>query len=346
MLTRYKKVGLETSSLCQLKCHSCPRASGATEPVIGNGYLRLNDITKLLDDNQGIKELELSNYGEIFTNPDLSDIIEEGFKRNVALTADNGVNLNTVSDEVLEGLVKFRFRSITISIDGASNHTYGLYRHGGNYETVINNVIRLNSYKEQYRSKYPLLTWQFVVFGHNEHELTAARTLAHEMHMRFYAKLSWDGVFSPVRNREAIRRVLGAASRAEYKERYGVDYSRGICNQLWEQPQINWDGKVLGCCRNFWGDFGGNAFTDGLARSLNSEKMQYARAMLTGRQGFRDDIPCASCQIYLDMKANGTWLKRGFRRWVVSVISPATRRAVKNLSNEDGRFRLMKVFHS
>ncbi len=31
--------------------------------------------------------------------------------------------------------------------------------------------------------------------------------------------------------------------------------------------------KVLGCCRNFWGDFGGNAFTDGLVSSLNNEKI-------------------------------------------------------------------------
>lgn len=37
-------------------------------------------------------------------------------------------------------------------------------------------------------------------------------------------------------------------------------------------PQINWDGKLLGCCLNFWGDFGGNAFEQGLERILTSEK--------------------------------------------------------------------------
>jgi hypothetical protein len=56
-----------------------------------------------------------------------------------------------------------------------------------------------------------------------------------------------------------------------------------ICHELWDMPQVNWDGKVLGCCRNFWGDFGGNAFTDGLIESLNNEKIAYARKCCAGR---------------------------------------------------------------
>jgi hypothetical protein len=52
-----------------------------------------------------------------------------------------------------------------------------------------------------------------------------------------------------------------------------------ICLQLWATPQVNWDGKILGCCRNFWAEFGGNAFTDGLLDSIDSERMQYARRL-------------------------------------------------------------------
>ncbi len=83
-----------------------------------------------------------------------------------------------------------------------------------------------------------------------------------------------------------------------------------ICHQLWDQPQINWDGKILGCCRNLMKDFGGNAFTDGLLESLNSEMINYARDMLLGSQNGRDDIPCTTCAVYLSMKKDGKWLKR------------------------------------
>ena len=114
----------------------------------------------------------------------------------------------------------------------------------------------------------------------------------------------------PCANQGFVRKEVGAASREEYKQKHGVDYVQGICLQLWDQPQINWDGKMLGCSRNFWGDFGGNAFKDGLLNSINNEKIKYARDMLLGKKVARADIPCTTCNIYLGMKADGKWQKR------------------------------------
>ncbi len=101
----------------------------------------------------------------------------------------------------------------------------------------------------------------------------------------------------------------GVASRTEYLEKYGSDYLGSMCMQLWKHPQINWDGKVLGCCRNFWGDFGGNAFRDGLIESLNHEKMPYAREMLEGKKPARPDIPCTTCELYTRRERDKQWFK-------------------------------------
>ena len=323
---RPKKIRLEASSACQLRCPSCATANKAILPTVGIGFLRLSDFQKLLDENPWIAQIELSNYGEIFLNPDLLEIIKHAYEQKVVLTADNGVNLNNVNRAVLEGLVKYKFRSMTCSIDGASNETYKRYRIRGNYDVVIENIKKINLFKKQYKSKYPFLIWQFVIFGYNEHEIPMAQKLANELDMDFYLKLSWDTEFSPVRNQEFIRKKVGAASQEEYKEKRGVDYMQEVCHQLWDQPQINWDGKVLGCCRNFWGDFGGNVFTDGLFESLNNEKINYARDMLLGRQEGRDDIPCATCDIYSDMRTEGKWLKRTMRELLFSLkfITPPT----------------------
>ena len=83
---------------------------------------------------------------------------------------------------------------------------------------------------------------------------------------------------------------------------------RSICAKLWRAPVVNWNGKILGCCRNFWGDFGGNAFSDGLIEAVNNEKIQHAREMLMGRAGERDDLPCVTCDLYQKMKKDRTWL--------------------------------------
>ncbi len=278
---------------------------------MGSGFLKLGDFQKLLDDNPWVKEVELSNYGEIFLNPDLLNIIEYAHRHKVTLIANNGVNLNNVKEEVLESLVKYKFRSMTCSIDGASNNTYKIYRVRGYFETVIDNIRKINSFKKKYQSKFPYLKWQFVVFGHNEHEIPLARKLARELGMSFRLKLSWDPAFSPPRDQEILRKHLGAASRQEYKQKRGLDYAQTTCHLLWDQPQINWDGKLLGCCRNFWGDFGKNVFAEGLLKSINNEKITYARDMLLGKKTARDDIPCTTCSIYLGMEKDGKWLQRG-----------------------------------
>jgi MoaA/NifB/PqqE/SkfB family radical SAM enzyme len=305
-----RTIGLEATSSCQLRCPSCPTASGAIRPVLGTGYLKFQDFQALVDANPWLSEIELSNYGEMFLNPDLLKILEYAHRQSVGLTANNGVNLNHARADVLEGLVKFRFRSLTCSIDGASNETYGMYRIGGSFDRVIENLRTINHYKTVYRSQYPRLAWQFVVFGHNEHEIPTARRLAADLNMKFYLKLKWDDDFSPVRNRDSVQREVGlnAASREEYEQRYGINYMREVCHQLWTKPQINWDGKVLGCCINFWGDFGGNVFREGLSASLRNEKMDYAKEMLLGKKAAREGIPCTTCDLYLSMKARGNWL--------------------------------------
>ncbi len=89
----------------------------------------------------------------MFLNPDLLEIIEYAYSRSVILTASNGVNLNTVKDNVLEELVKYKFRSLTCSIEGASNETYKVYRVGGDFDKVLENIMKINHCKKKYRSE-------------------------------------------------------------------------------------------------------------------------------------------------------------------------------------------------
>ena len=158
------RVRIEASTICQLSCPSCPNATGEIHKNIGTGFLKFEDFKRIIDDNVWIRDVELSNWGEIFLNPDLLRIIKYAHEKNIILRADNGVNLNTVSDEMLEALVKYRFHSMICSIDGASQETYSIYRRKGNFEKVIEHIKRINHYKNIYKSAYPILTWQFIAF--------------------------------------------------------------------------------------------------------------------------------------------------------------------------------------
>jgi N-terminal region of glycosyl transferase group 7/N-terminal domain of galactosyltransferase len=306
------KVRVEASSFCQLRCPSCPTTSRAIDPAVGRGFLSFENFRRLLDRNPQVMRVELSNYGEAFLNPHLVQMLEYANARGVAVEIANGANLNNAKEVVLEALVKFSVRAIACSIDGASAESYARYRVGGDFGTVLANVRTINRFKKKYKSEYPRLTWQFIVFGHNEHEIPVARSLAHDLNMDFVVKLSWDPDLSPIRDPAFVRAESGlaAVTREEHARLHGEDFLSGICHQLWDEPQVNWDGKILGCCRNFWGDFGGNAFADGLVVAINGERLGYARAMLQGKAAPRNDIPCTSCEMYISMRKRSHFLTR------------------------------------
>ena len=117
----------------------------------------------------------------------------------MALSLRNGVNLNHAKDAALEGLVKYGVRMVSCSIDGASPETYRKYRVRGDFNTVIANIERINHYKQLHRTELPQLRWQFVVFGHNEHEIPIAREMARKLGMTFVTKISWNQTISPIR---------------------------------------------------------------------------------------------------------------------------------------------------
>lgn len=287
-------IRIEASSICQLKCPECPQAKGKLE-IIGKGYLKFEDFKKFVDNYPNFRNIGLSNYGEIFLNPELKNIIKYAYEKNINLTAYNGVNLNAASEEIIRCLVKYRFKAITISIDGACNDTYKIYRRGGNFDRVIDNIKKINYYKQKYNTKFPRLTWQFIIFGHNEHELLTARKMARELNMQFKTKLNWSSSYSPVKNKEFVRKESGlkATSQQEHERIFNKVYLM-LCFQFWFEPQINWDGKLLGCCVNTWGDFG-NVFESGLKKCLKSEKYVYIKKMLLGKKRDRKDIPCIHC---------------------------------------------------
>ena len=311
---RTRRIRLDASTACQLRCPSCPTASGEVAAELGTGFLRFDSFRRIVDASPWLSVIELSNWGEIFLNPQLVEIVRYAWRKNVRLIAHNGTNLNTVRDEVLEALVRYRFHHLSVSIDGATPETYATYRVRGDFDTVIGNVRKLNEFKRRWRSRYPTLRWQFVVFGHNEHEIERARAMARGLGMDVTVKLNWENLytesFSPVHDAERVRdaSARGVASRSEYEAEAQRPFKSKTCWQLWRDPVVNFDGRILGCCINHWGDMGrveGGALREALA----NETLEYARDMVTGRAPARPEIPCSRCDVYEKMQKRRQWVR-------------------------------------
>jgi MoaA/NifB/PqqE/SkfB family radical SAM enzyme len=325
-----------------LKCQACPTAKGVIgKSCVGSKFLEFQAFKRILDNNLWLKNIEISNWGEIFLNPDILSIMKYGYEKKVSLTARNGVNLNRIDEDVLEGLVKYQFKYLSVSIDGATPKTYSAYRKAGDYLQVIQNIKRINFYKNKYGSKLPHLRWQFVLFEHNKHELYIASDIARKLNMKFHIKLSWDKKLAAKKNKPrtdsskyktahiGMHELLGSedslirnskeanqfirtndkkSSIISDLERSQKQIYKTVCMQLWLSPQINCDGKILGCCINYWNNYGNVFDFPDLLTALNNEKMTYARRMSAGQVPPIKDIPCASCHRYKIRRKEKNWI--------------------------------------
>ncbi|MCQ2788894.1 MAG: radical SAM protein [bacterium] len=309
-----RRIRLEACSLCQLKCPACwvREQEEKIKKEEGFGYLKFKDFKKLVDENPQINEIELSYSGEIFLNPELKQIIEYAYENGIRLKANGGANLNTLSDEMAETLVKCQFDIIRVSMDAATSETYEIYRRGGNFENVIKNIQKINKYKKEYNSVYPMLVLQFIVFKHNMYEILQARELVRVLNMKIsfvhnivpsYSRLNeedkkyienmTDLKFAKKEN--ALREIANSYK----KNNQGWYY----CEDLFVNPQINWNGNLLGCIIYQGKNFGVNVFKEGLLNALNHKNVLYAKRMLTDFSvSPKEELPCSTCGMYKSLK--------------------------------------------
>jgi MoaA/NifB/PqqE/SkfB family radical SAM enzyme len=149
---RPRAMQIDASSACQLRCPACPTTSGAIHPAVGTGMLRRDDLARLLDAAPEVRRVELSNYGEIFLNPELPGILRLCHERGVATTAFNDVNLNSARPEALEATVRWRMQAMTVAIDGATPTIYERYRVRGRLNRMLADIASPPSFAAEVRA--------------------------------------------------------------------------------------------------------------------------------------------------------------------------------------------------
>ena len=110
------------------------------------------------------------------------------------------------------------------------------------------------------------------------------------------------------------------SDKDSYLKKTGEIYMRDICLQLWRSPQVNWDGRLLGCSANSSVNYAEYALGSSFAREINNDHIKYARKMLMGIAPARADIPCVCCDSYADYVKNNQWftpaeIKAAMDRW-------------------------------
>ncbi|MFZ5652544.1 MAG: radical SAM/SPASM domain-containing protein [Bacillota bacterium] len=166
-----KVVLIDTVSYCNLRCSMC----GHRDMKRKKGIMDINLYKKIIDEiSEQDKSVRvwLVFFGEalILRRKGLFDMI--AYAKNKGLTdVVLNSNGNLLDEETARGLIYSGLDAIYFGIDAHSDDTYSKYRVGGNYNRVVDNILRLVHLKEKNNSESPDVYVQFVEMDGNRHEL-------------------------------------------------------------------------------------------------------------------------------------------------------------------------------
>ena len=153
------------------------------------------------------------------------------------------------------------------------------------------------------------MIWKFILFNHNEHEIVLAKEMAKNLNINITFSLPWGkNTFTP-KNPDFVTQETGLkfASVQKMEATTKKKYALNLCERMFSAPQINYDGKLLGCCILYKEYLGVNVFETGLEKALNSAEFLYSIGIIKGKYNPIDASPCTKCNEYDALTFNNTY---------------------------------------
>lgn len=185
LFTNYE---IEITANCNAACPLCARTELGM-PLSGNTELSLLDIKRIFQSPKGIKDKTFSlcgSLGDPIVHPECYEICEYLSLNGGQLDLSTNAGYNTA--EWWEKLAKLDRMFVHFAVDGhqETNHLYRV--------NVKWNIVERNM--RAYANAGGKGEWVYLVFGHNEHEVDAARSLATELGFSFSTKNSGRNVLA------------------------------------------------------------------------------------------------------------------------------------------------------
>jgi len=280
-LGKLNKVMIEPTNLCNLRCAGRPNGAGFFEDK-PRGIMNFRQFKKIIDLNESLNQIDLWGIGEPFLAPNIIKMIDYVGRNNIFVSVHT--NANAFNKKMLSQFKDIRTRlSVTFSIDGISQKTYGYYRKGGNLRKAMDNLCYLINLKEKYNLSNIRIIWQFLVMKINEHEIPEIYKIANRIKVD---KLKLKTINIDPRSGRCDdfkpKRYL------KYLEKENKGWEKGESYKIIKKSKceyidpgsvfILWDGEVVPCCYDYGRSYVmGNAFEKSLVSIWNSAKYRKFR---------------------------------------------------------------------
>jgi len=274
---------IDPCNYCNLRCPFCP--TGQKRDVRSKAKLTLEDFRGVIDKlGPYLIHIDLVNWGEPLLNDQIFEMISYAKRYQIDIKVDS--NMNHLDEKKAEKLVLSGLDKIVVAIDGLTSETYSKYRIGGNFQTAMNNLKTLLKKRKDLKKANPYITWQFLVFRHNEAEVDKVIKLGRKLgvdHVGITKAFIGNRDWIPLNSNYSNYSV-------EEKDDHEMTYNyfkpalERFCSWPWEAIAVNSNASVSVCCsvEEEKDDFG-NIFDQPFEDFWNNGKYSAARKYISGQ---------------------------------------------------------------
>jgi radical SAM protein with 4Fe4S-binding SPASM domain len=299
-----KKLAIDPTNHCDLECPLCP--TGLGDKTVDRGLMKLDQFKPIIDRmGKWLQSVDMYSWGEPLLNKNLVNMIRYATKTHKIRTITS-VHLGNLTEDQVEGLVTSGLDKLIVSVDGATQKVYEIYRVGGNIETVFNNMKRLTKAKKRHNSNLNIV-WNFLVMKQNEHQMDMARERAKEIGVEITFSIMRTNLKEDILGKVEENIEKDAQWIPENPDFNPYDLDRKarknpitFCKRPWMETFVNWNGDVFPCgCVVTESKYSmGNVFEKDFKDIWNGDKYIAARKELLDQSNKLETI-CHLC------KANG-----------------------------------------
>ncbi len=237
---------IEPTAYCNLRCPQCP--VGLQTLLRPQDNMRFSEFKKIVDEIADYTWVLLLYFqGESFINPEILDMINYAYRKQIfTVISTNGTRL--ANPEFARDLAASNLGRLILSVDGATEETYKVYRQSGHFHRVVKGIKQFTEARQQLGKHFPRADLQFIVMRHNEHEMEDIKQLGKELSVdRVIFKspqiYDFENAEETLPKNPKYRRYERKNGELRLKGSYS-----GYCKKIWYGSGITWDKKIIPCC--------------------------------------------------------------------------------------------------
>jgi len=290
---------IDITNNCNLKCPLCPTGLGLIDR--NKGRMNLELYEEILDQLEAKTQIiHLYNWGE--------PLLLRDFPRYCELARDKGFVISTSSNlsmildkRQVTDIINSGLDRLIVSYDGQSERTYSMYRQGGDYKRLVENLKLFIQTKQTLGKIYPLIVLQFVRHRGNQEEVANLAKACHKLGADKFQVVDILLPFGGGINPDLIEKWVteDRLNNEENSYQFRKSDLGKVCEHLWKFPIINHDSSISPCCFVYLikNDMG-NIADGGFRAVWNNEKYQTARLMFV-EKSVVDCPPCSRCPVLI-----------------------------------------------